>query len=170
MRYPQSKTWWPVALVALAIACKSDSLEPGGGSVASVVVAPQRATVAVGASVPITAEVLDASGRTLPGRKIAWASGDPAIATVSGDGVVTGVKVGTVQIAASAEGKSAIAEVTVMPFRAGALALDHPRPPVARGAARDVEQGVEPPHRVELGYPARERDQRLRVDPQAARA
>ena len=123
MRYPQSKTWWPVALVALAIACKSDSLEPGGGSVASVVVAPQRATVAVGASVPITAEVLDASGRTLTGRKIAWLSGDPAIATVSGDGVVTGVKVGTVQIAASAEGKSAIAEVTVNPTPVASVRL-----------------------------------------------
>ena len=115
MRFLQSKIWWPVACVVLATACKSDSLDPGGGTVASVVVAPQRATVAVGASVPITAEALDASGRAVPGRKIAWVSSDPAIATVSGGGVVNGVKVGTVQVAASVEGKSAIAEVTVNP-------------------------------------------------------
>ena len=123
MRFLQSKAGWPVALIALAIACKSDSLEPGAGSVTSVVVTPQTATVAVGASVPLEAEVLDASGRALTGRKIVWASGDPSIATVSGSGVVSGVKVGTVQIAASAEGKSAIAEVTVNPTPVASVRL-----------------------------------------------
>ena len=123
MRSQQSKATWLALLLVLAIACKSDSLDPGGGTVASVVVAPQTATVAVGSSVPLTAEVLDASGRAVTGRKVAWASGDPTIATVSGTGVVTGVKVGSVQIAASVEGKSAIAEVTVNPTPVASVRL-----------------------------------------------
>src|SRR5215213_1446251 len=105
---------WVVALIAATLSCKSDSLEPGG-AIASVVIAPMTATVAVGASAPLTAEALDASGKAIPGRRMAWASSDRTIATVSNDGVVTGVAIGTVQIAASTEGKSAIAEITVNP-------------------------------------------------------
>jgi uncharacterized protein YjdB len=111
------------ALIVAALSCKSDSLEPDGGSVASVVVTPNKATVAVGANVTLTAEVLDASGKAIKGRKIAWATADPATATVSGGGVVNGVKVGTVQIAASAEGKSAIAEITVNPTPVASVRL-----------------------------------------------
>jgi uncharacterized protein YjdB len=104
-----------LAVIAAAAACKSDSLDPDGGAVATVVITPSTATVAVGASVPLTAEALDATGNVIPGRKIVWATGDGAIATVSSAGVVTGVKVGEVQVAASAEGRTAIAEITVNP-------------------------------------------------------
>src|SRR4029078_5374628 len=106
MRCSQLNAWWlATALAVAATSCKNDSLDPGGGAVASVVIAPQTATVAVGGSVPLVAEVLDASGRPPTGRKIVWRSGDAATATVSSTGVVTGVKVGSAQIAASAEGK-----------------------------------------------------------------
>ena len=115
MHIPQSKAAWLAALVALATACKSDSLDPEGGAVASVVITPDRATVAVGASAPLSAEALDATGKALTGRKIVWATSDAKIATVSGSGAVSGVAVGSVQIAASAEGKTAVAEVTVVP-------------------------------------------------------
>jgi len=104
-----------VLLAAAVVACKSDSLDPAGGAVASVVVNPPSATVAVGASVPLTAEALDADGHPLSGRKVVWVSSNKAIATVSSTGVVTGVSVGAAQVAASAEGKSAIAEITVNP-------------------------------------------------------
>ena len=123
MQSIRSKAWWLAALVVAAMSCKSDSLEPDGGAVASVVIAPSKATVAVGATAPLTAEVLDASGRALTGRKIAWVSSDRAVATVTGDGVVAGVTIGTVQIAASAEGKSAIAEVTVNPTPVSSVRL-----------------------------------------------
>jgi uncharacterized protein YjdB len=102
------------ALIA-AVACKNDSLDPADGSVATVVIAPSTATVAVGANVPLTADVLDAAGNKIPGAKVVWATSDGTIATVSGAGVVTGVKVGTVQVAASAQGKAAVAEIAVNP-------------------------------------------------------
>ena len=51
----------------------------------------------------------------MTGIKVVWASADPSVATVSSSGVVTAVGVGVVHVAASAVGKSAIAEVTVNP-------------------------------------------------------
>ena len=124
MRVTQSKVRWlatnavcavcAVCVVA-ATSCKNDSLEPDGGSVASVVITPPTATVSVGANVSLTAEALDASGKTLTGVKIVWATANSKIATVSGAGGVTGVAAGLVHIAASAVGKSAIAEITVVP-------------------------------------------------------
>ena len=123
MRSIQLKAWWLGALVAAAMSCKGDSLEPDAGAVASVVIAPSKATVAVGATAPLTAEVLDASGKALAGRKIAWVSADRTVATVSNTGVVTGVATGVVHIAASAEGKSAIAEVTVNPTPVASVRL-----------------------------------------------
>ena len=104
-----------IGLLAAVTACKSDSLDPDGGAVASVVITPSTATVAVGANVPLKAEVLDGSGAAIAGGKVVWATSDATVATVSSAGVVTGVKVGSVQIAASAQGKSAVAQITVNP-------------------------------------------------------
>jgi uncharacterized protein YjdB len=108
--------------VAAALSCARDALDPGG-AVASVVVTPNRLSVGVGATAPLVVEVRDAAGALLPGKKVAWASKDPAIATVSTSGVVTGVTPGPVQIAATAEGKSAIAEVTVNPKSVASIRL-----------------------------------------------
>src|SRR5687768_335837 len=114
MNYRQLIKAASFALIAAA-ACQNDSLDPAEGSVASIVIAPSTATVAVGANVPLSADVLDAAGNEIPGAKVVWVTSDRAIATVSGEGVVTGVKVGTVQVAASAQGKSAVAEIMVNP-------------------------------------------------------
>src|SRR5262245_38607764 len=108
---------------AVVTACKSDSLDPDGGAAASVVITPSTATVAVGANAPLKAEVLDAAGGAIVGTKVVWATEDAAIATVSQSGVVTGVKVGSVQIAASAQGKSAIAQITVNPTPVASVRL-----------------------------------------------
>jgi len=103
------------AIAVMLVSCRTDSLDPHREAVASVVVTPNRLTVGVGASVPVAVEVRDGAGMVVVGRKVAWASRDPAIATVSSGGVVTGVAPGPVQIAATAEGKSAIVDVTVTP-------------------------------------------------------
>src|SRR6185369_3460611 len=50
------------------------------------------------------------------------------------------------------------------PLGAGAFALDHSRLPVAGLAARNEEQRIEAAHRVEFGYPARERCQGSRIE------
>jgi uncharacterized protein YjdB len=109
---------WLAAATVVAVsgvACHEDGLEPSDVAVATVEVAPPTATVVVGTTVTLTASALDAAGNVLTGRKVAWATADSNFATVSPNGVVTGRWVGTVPIAASIEGKAAIAQVQVIP-------------------------------------------------------
>jgi uncharacterized protein YjdB len=114
-------TWiqWAVALSAAATAAAAcggdDALDPNAGTVATVEVAPATATVIVGGTVSLTAAVRDVAGNVLTGRRVVWVSADSNFATVSASGVVTGRYVGTVPVAAAVEGKSATAEVIVVP-------------------------------------------------------
>jgi uncharacterized protein YjdB len=104
------------AAVAVAgIACGNDALDPAHGAVATVEVAPPTATVAIGATVSLTASPRDASGTVVTGRKVVWAVADSNLATVSPTGVVTGRRVGKVPVAVSVEGKSAVAQIDVLP-------------------------------------------------------
>ena len=96
-------------------ACGKDAVNPDGAAVDSIVVAPQTASVQVGSSLSLTAEVLGASGDVLPSVDVTWASEDGSIAVVSQDGIVTGVRAGTVRIAASSWGKNAVATIVVNP-------------------------------------------------------
>ena len=50
----------------------------------------------------------------LTDRRIVWASSNPAVATVSDRGVVTAVQAGRADVAATAEGKTGVAAVTVL--------------------------------------------------------
>jgi len=104
------------AVTAVAVvACNSDQLEHSGPPVASVQVAPPTASVVVGATVTLAASAFDASGNALTGRKVNWAVADSNFATVSPTGVVTGRYVGTVPVVASVEGKSAVAQIQILP-------------------------------------------------------
>src|SRR5690348_15346631 len=115
-RLPNAARAWMVGSCVLAtLSCSNDTLDPTREAVASVVVTPNRISVGVGGSTPLAVEVRDAAGALLTGRKIVWATKDATIATVSDAGVVTGVAPGSVQVAATAEGKTAVADVTVNP-------------------------------------------------------
>ena len=110
--------WSAVALAGATIAtagCSDDALDPNAEAVATVEVAPPTATVIVGGNVSLTAAARDAAGNVLTGRRVLWASADSNFATVSASGMVTGRYVGTVPVAASVEGKSATAQVIVVP-------------------------------------------------------
>ena len=123
---PNGSRWRRVRallLLAGALSCKNDALDPDRDPIASIVVSPGRLSVGAGVSAPLTVEVRDASGALLVGRKIVWATKDATIATVSSAGVVTGVRAGAVQVAATAEGKSAIVDVTVNAKSVAALRL-----------------------------------------------
>lgn len=84
-----------------------------GAAVAAVRVSPPTATLPAGQTVQLSATVLDARDAQLAGRQVAWSSADPAIAEVSGTGLVSARSAGTVRITASSEGVSGSAEVTV---------------------------------------------------------
>lgn len=80
--------------------------------VASVEVTPATANLAVGSKLQLSAVAKDASGAILSGRTMTWSSSSAQIASVVA-GLVTGVSAGTVQIAASVEGQSDTATITV---------------------------------------------------------
>jgi uncharacterized protein YjdB len=82
-------------------------------NVGSVSITPASTTVTVGAQIPLQAQVQDPSGRTITGADIFWSVQSPSIATVSNSGVVTGVALGSTQVAASVNGKSGTATITV---------------------------------------------------------
>ena len=113
--FASMRIFWCAALAAGAAACSSDAAGPDSGGVESIAVSPSNATVAVGASLTLSAEVRDAAGQLISGRRVTWSSEDETIAQVSSSGIVTGRKVGTVMIAASAVGKNAFSLVTVNP-------------------------------------------------------
>jgi hypothetical protein len=85
----------------------------GTAPVASVVVSPATASVAVGQMVQLTATPKDARGNSLSGRVVTWATSNAALATVSGSGLVSGLVVGSVTITATSEGQSGTAAVMV---------------------------------------------------------
>src|SRR2546428_5908571 len=74
--------------------------------VASVTVSPATASVQAGQTVPLAATPKDANGNPLSGRTVTWASSNPAVATVSASGLVTGVTAGAATITATSEGQS----------------------------------------------------------------
>ena len=83
--------------------------------VSAVVVTPATAQLTIGgATSQLAAVARDASGATLAGRAITWASSNTAIATVAQTGAVTAVAVGTTTISATSEGKVGTADVTVL--------------------------------------------------------
>ena len=103
-----------LACAIVLLSCGGDSTGPGGGG-ASVTVNPATDSLALGASVTLVATVTDANGHTVSGASIFWSSENPATATVSSNGVVTGIAIGVVRIAASSNGKSDFAAITVVP-------------------------------------------------------
>src|SRR5256886_2298294 len=112
-----SNVWWLAAVLGLALAgCGSDSTAPASPpAVASVAVAPTATSLTVGNTVRLAATVKDASGNVLTDRVVTWASSNPAMATVSGTGLVTGVRADAqqVMITATSETVSGSAGVTV---------------------------------------------------------
>ena len=86
-----------------------DSTGPGGGN--GVTVTPNPDTVALGSTVTLHASVGAGSGSP----SFFWSSENTSIATVSGTGIVTGISLGSVRIAASSGGKSGVATVVVIP-------------------------------------------------------
>jgi hypothetical protein len=88
---------------------------PGPILVERVEVSPATGSIAVGATLQLSATARDASGNVLTGRIVSWSSDSPSLAIVSPAGLVTGDAPGLVTITATSEGRSATAQITVTP-------------------------------------------------------
>jgi serine/threonine protein kinase len=75
-------------------------------AVATVEILGESEPVAIGRTRQLAAVLRDGRGAEVTGRAVAWRSSDPAIASVSDNGAVTGARAGAVTIVATSEGKS----------------------------------------------------------------
>ncbi|HYW32555.1 MAG TPA: Ig-like domain-containing protein [Gemmatimonas sp.] len=100
-----------IGSIAVVGSCAEPSVETS--PVAVVELLPATTSVEAGATIALSARVLDANGGPVTVRALNWSSSNTSIATVSSTGVVTTRAPGDVRIAASAFGKSATATISV---------------------------------------------------------
>lgn len=97
-------------------------------SIAIIAIAPQQTTIIAGTSHQFSAVLKDASGAVLANRAIEWQSSDLTKATVSPAGVVTGISpTQSVDISASAGGRTATTTLAVMSGPTQSLSISPPR-------------------------------------------
>ncbi|MGE3617722.1 MAG: Ig-like domain-containing protein [Gemmatimonadales bacterium] len=103
--------------------------------IAALAITPDSIAVAVGGTIALVATPRDSAGNILAGRAVTWSTSDGAIASVSAAGLVTGVTAGTVTITAAAEGRTAVARVTVAgsALPVGSILLDAVPDPIEVG-------------------------------------
>jgi uncharacterized protein YjdB len=101
--------------------------------IASVFVSPTPTSVVAGQTRQLTAVARDASNTAVPGVPFQWSSASNAIATVDGNGLVTGVAPGTVNISAAVGTVSGVASVSVTPAPVANVVVTPSAPNVALG-------------------------------------
>ncbi len=110
--------WLAMAATALTMSCGSGTpLEPPlPPEVATLAVVPGRVFVSLGGITRLTVDARNDAGLPVPidPAQVDWVSREPAVATVSAGGVVTGVGLGDVTIEASLFGRTLPARVTVL--------------------------------------------------------
>jgi len=83
-------------------------------SVTSVTLSPSSTQILrIGGTVQVTATPRDNQGQIVPGKTVSWTSNNPTIASVSNNGFVTALAVGSTSITADVDGVSRSLNVTV---------------------------------------------------------
>lgn len=106
--------------------------------VASVQVTLSAATIASGGTTQASAALRDAAGNPLTGRSVTWISSNEAVASVSNSGLVTGLAQGSATIAATSEGVSGSATVTVVPPPVATVTLSSAQSTLTIGGTTQV--------------------------------
>ena len=112
----------------LAPACGTGGPIVSTAPVASILVVPSSADLEVGETLQLYADPRDERGRALAGRVVAGSSLDPAVASVSPEGVVSGLSPGTARIVVSSEGKAASVTVNIRPALGPIRECSTPKP------------------------------------------
>ncbi len=124
-----------VALSSWSCGSTAPDVKPG---VAAIVVSPASSTIALDARIPLQAEVQDEEGAVVSDAVITWTVQDPRIVSISDDGVVTALAVGTSQVAANALGKSGLATVVVNPGEPATVTVTAPSKNVKPGSTMQL--------------------------------
>ena len=111
-------------ITAMAGSASGEAVVTVMQSAGSVIVSPAAATIALGDTVRLAAEVFDENGHLVAGAEFSWASSDVSVATVDASGLVRGAGEGTATITATAGDARGTSEITVEnPDRAALVAL-----------------------------------------------
>ena len=105
---------------------------PNPGTIGRITLQPDGLTLPVGGQGTLTAEVRDADDAIIRNASVTWSSLNPAVASVTGNGTVTGHIIGETQVIAAAGGKADTADVLVIDELT--LEVDPPAATVAVGA------------------------------------
>ncbi len=109
-----------------------------GANTARVTVDPTAAEIAVGSSMRLTAQALDANGAILTDVSMRWFSANPDVAIVDAAGQVTAVSPGETRIFAASGPQRGFATITVPQLPPAAIALRMPVDAVPAGASAQL--------------------------------
>ena len=104
----------------------------------SVSVAPATLTLPVNSSSSIVGTAFDCNGNSIRNKKISYSSSNSAVATVTTEGNVIAVGVGSASVSAVADGKSAAMPVTVTPEVAATVTINPSVLTLRRTNTRDL--------------------------------
>lgn len=103
-----------------------------------VVVAPASRVLVAGEQLQYTARALDASGKELTGRNVAWTSADVSLATVTEAGLVTALRPGATSIRATVDGKVGVGTLQITTVPVASIAVDVAQLTLSEGLSRTV--------------------------------
>ena len=122
-----ARFWWVVPLAAAASVgfwfVVRSLASPPSVTLATISVTPASASITVGGTVALAATARAANGQALP-RAVGWTSSDSSVASVTPNGLVTGLKAGAAAMTATADGRTSAAIVTVTEPVARATVVD----------------------------------------------
>jgi hypothetical protein len=85
------------------------------GPTAIVLIEPHPGNLPVKDTVQLSARTLDAGSKLLTGRAVTWSVDNPALASMSASGLLIGLRQGTVEVRATADGITGRLTVNVVP-------------------------------------------------------
>ena len=107
--------------------------------VGAVKVEPASSSLEVGMTRQFTAIATSTTGTTLTGRSVSWSAGDSSILSVSGVGVVSAIRAGSTTVAATVDGITGSASVTVFMATPPAIITQPQDVTVARDSAARLQ-------------------------------
>ena len=131
-----------VAGLAAAACGGGEAADVASVPVAVVRLAPEAVTVRVAGEASVAARALTADDREVTGRPVFWSVRDTIIATVTQAGVVRGLRAGTTELAASVQGRNAVARLTVTAPQVATVRLEPAALQLVVGDARPLTARV----------------------------